>query len=269
MTSPSRPISRDSVRFQFGKNWKRFIELLDESRIVEAQKSLHAMLEIQDFRGKRFLDIGSGSGLFSLAARMLGASVCSFDFDAEAVACTKSIRDQFFPHDSEWKIQQGDVLDQKYLMSLDTYDIIYSWGVLHHTGSMWKALENITTVVGNKGYVFIAIYNDQGFISRYWLQVKKVYNANWWGQVVMILIHAPYLYILRRLVRLIQGRGKLPRGMDLWRDMVDWLGGYPFEVAKPEEVVQVFTCRGFRLVKLKTCGRRHGCNEFIFRRVSQ
>ena len=254
------------MRFEFGKNWRQFITLLDEDRINDAKISLQAMLEIQDFESKRFLDIGSGSGLFSLAARTLGASVLSIDFDAEAVACTKTLRNQFFPNDPEWKIQQGDVLDHEFLKSLDAYDIVYGWGVLHHTGSLWTAMENIAEVVDVGGYLFIAIYNDQGVVSRYWLQVKKIYNKNQLGQALMILVHAPYLYVLRRLVRLIQNRSKLPRGMDLWRDMVDWLGGFPFEVAKPEEVIRVFTCRGFHLVRLKTCGGRHGCNEFVFRR---
>jgi len=266
---PNNAVTMEPMRFEFGKNWRRFSELLDENRVAEAKQSLQDMLGIQDFREKRFLDIGSGSGLFSLAASKLSASVLSFDYDAEAVACTKTVRDQFSPNDPYWKIQQGDVLDQEFLKTLDTYDIVYSWGVLHHTGAMWTALENIISLVDVQGYVFIAIYNDQGVVSRYWLQVKKIYNANWMGRVLMILVHAPYLYFLRRFIRMIQGRGKLPRGMDLWRDMVDWLGGFPFEVAKPEEIVQVFTCRNFQLVKLKTCGGRHGCNEFVFRREDQ
>ncbi|GJL65907.1 MAG: SAM-dependent methyltransferase [Nitrospirales bacterium] len=254
------------MRFEFGKNWRQFIALLDETRVLEAKKSLQNMLDVKDFRSKSFLDAGSGSGLFSLAARTLGASVFSFDFDEEAVACTKTLRGQFFPNDSEWKIQRGDVLDQEFLNSIQTYDIVYSWGVLHHTGAMWSALENIAAVVNVEGYLYIAIYNDQGLISRYWHKVKEIYNTNWVGQMLMVCVHTPYLYGLRRLVRMIQGRGVLPRGMDLWRDMMDWLGGFPFEVAKPEEVIRVFTCRGFRLVTLKTCGGRHGCNEFVFRK---
>ncbi|WP_447968609.1 class I SAM-dependent methyltransferase [Nitrospira sp. M1] len=255
------------MRFEFGKNWRRFIELLNDARVVEAKKSLQTMLEVQDFRHKSFLDAGSGSGLFSLAARTLGASVYSFDFDEEAVTCTKTLRRQFFPDDSEWKIQRGDVLDQEFLNSIQTYDVVYSWGVLHHTGAMWTALENIAVVVNVEGYLYIAIYNDQGVISRYWFHVKKIYNSSRLGKMLMVAVHAPYLYGLRRLVRMIQGR-KVPRGMDLWRDMMDWLGGFPFEVAKPDAIIDVFANRGFRLMKLKTCGGRHGCNEFIFRRES-
>ncbi len=264
MTISKSSVGSEAVRFQFGRNWTKFIELLDEERIIDAKKSLLTMLEFQDLHEKKFLDIGSGSGLFSLAARMLGASVQSFDFDVESVACTKTVREQYFPNDPAWKVQQGDVLDLEFLKSLDPVDIVYSWGVLHHTGALWRALENIVNLVNVQGHIFIAIYNDQGMVSRYWLQVKKIYNANWFGRMLMILAHAPYLYYFRRFVRIVQRRGPVPRGMDLWRDMLDWLGGLPFEVAKPNEVIRVFKVHGFRLVKIKTCGRRHGCNEFVF-----
>lgn len=128
-------------RFEFGKNWKRFLKLLNTERIAEAEKSLKSMLCVDTLQGRRFLDIGSGSGLFSLAARRLGATVYSFDYDPQAVACTDELRKRYFPQDSLWTVDQGSVLDQAYLQSLGQYDIVYSWGVLHHTGAMWTALE--------------------------------------------------------------------------------------------------------------------------------
>ena len=62
-------------RFEFGKNWTAFLEVLDDRRIEEAKASLREMLEVENLEGKSFVDIGSGSGLFSLAARAMGASV--------------------------------------------------------------------------------------------------------------------------------------------------------------------------------------------------
>ena len=56
------------------------------------------------------------------------------------------------------------------------------------------------------------------------------------------------------------------RGMSRWHDVVDWIGGYPFEVASPEAVVDFCRARGFSLLRLKTCGRKMGCNEFVFER---
>jgi 2-polyprenyl-6-hydroxyphenyl methylase/3-demethylubiquinone-9 3-methyltransferase len=52
--------------------------------------------------------------------------------------------------------------------------------------------------------------------------------------------------------------------MSPWRDVVDWVGGYPFEVARPEEIFEFFKSKGLVLGKFKTCGGGHGCNEFVF-----
>src|SRR6267154_2465372 len=155
-------------RFPFGANWHRFLAVLNDDRIQEATASLKLMLGVQSLVGRSFLDAGSGSGLFSLAARRLGARVHSFDFDPQSVACTRLLRDQFFPGDADWKIDQGSVLDAGYVARLGRFDVVYSWGVLHHTGAMWAALKNVATVVAPGGLLFISIYNDQDYKSRRW-----------------------------------------------------------------------------------------------------
>jgi 2-polyprenyl-6-hydroxyphenyl methylase/3-demethylubiquinone-9 3-methyltransferase len=265
-----------STRFGFGKNWKSFLGVLTEERIKEAEASLREMIGAHQLKGASFIDVGSGSGVFSLAAVRLGArKVHSFDFDPDSVSATEEVRRRFAPAGTDWRVEQGSALDAAYLDGLGEWDIVYSWGVLHHTGAMWQALENVTRLVRPGGTLFISIYNDQGPISRGWTWVKRTYNATPVGRVAVTSTFVPYFVVRGVLADTMQARNPIvryrdyrrTRGMSMTHDWIDWLGGYPFEVAKPEQIFDFYTSRGFSLVKLKTCGGRLGCNEFVFRRA--
>lgn len=251
-------------RFAFGENWSRFLRVLDEDRIVQATESLKNMLEVDDLTGKTFLDIGSGSGLFSLAAKRLGAKVFSFDYDPSSVACTAELKRRFFNNDDEWQIQQGSVLDVEYLKSLGKFDITYSWGVLHHTGDMWRALSNASETVGSEGKLFIALYNFQPFASSYWTFVKRNYAKYAVLRPLFIAMYGP-LMLLMMLRNMLGGR-TYARGMSVLYDFYDWLGGYPFEVSTPEQIFDYFKAKNYLLTKIKTVGGKMGCNEFVFQR---
>jgi 2-polyprenyl-6-hydroxyphenyl methylase/3-demethylubiquinone-9 3-methyltransferase len=262
----------DEARFEFGKNWSNFLATVGEKAVERAVDSLRNMLEIDSLEGKTFIDIGSGSGLFSLAARKLGATVTSFDYDPHSVATTRKLRDLQRPGDPHWQIEQGSVLDAHYLATLGKFDVVYSWGVLHHTGSMWTALENAALVAKPNSRMFVAIYNDQGRASRWWLRTKRLYN--WLPPFLRFLVLWPCFVRLRGpmfMRGLLRGHplrewrayGR-DRGMSAWYDVVDWVGGLPFEVAKPEQITDFYRARGFQMTRLKTCAGGRGCNEFVF-----
>ena len=259
-------------RFQFGENWKRFLTVLDDERIVEAERSLKQMLEVDTLEGKRFLDVGSGSGLSSLAARRLGAAVHSFDYDPESVACTRELKYRYFPNDQHWTIETGSALDANFLKSIGEFDIVYAWGVLHHTGAMWQALENACLPLADGGQLFIAIYNDQGQKSEFWRKVKRLYCSGSVGRTFVSAFFIPYFILGGLAIDLLKGRSpvvryseyKKTRGMSRIHDWFDWLGGYPFEVAKPEDIFKFYRDRGFVLKKLITCGGGLGNNQFVF-----
>ena len=263
-------------RFEFGKNWQRFLATLSERRIAEAERSLCQMLAVDDLAGTTFLDAGSGSGLFSLAARRLGARVTSFDYDPQSVACTNELKRRFFPNDSQWQVGAGSALDRTYLASLGKFDLVYSWGVLHHTGNLWQALDNIVLPVADGGRLFISIYNTQRYWTPLHTWLKRTYvslpRVLAWPMAAVLVA----LQVVKGLVRdLTLLRNPLARyrnyassrGMSWWHDCLDWIGGYPFETATPEAVFAIYQQRGFVLERLTTCGGGPGCNQFVFRKV--
>lgn len=265
---------KPEARFEFGANWKKFLSSLDEGRILTAQQSLIEYLGLSSLEGKKFLDIGCGSGLFSLAARRLGAEVVSFDYDGQAVECAEELKRRFFTDDSKWTISSGSALEKDFIDSLGEFDVVYSWGVLHHTGNMKTALENAARPVKQGGLLFIAIYNDQGRASSIWKKIKKAYVAL--SAPLRFLVVGPafiriwgptFIRDFLRMRPFSTWRGYASnRGMTPWRDVIDWVGGYPFEVAKPEDIFQFYKDRGFELEKLTTCGGGYGCNEYVFRK---
>ncbi|WP_417815452.1 class I SAM-dependent methyltransferase [Thalassospira alkalitolerans] len=265
----------DNLRFGFGRNWEKFLENITDRSVCSAKESLIELFGVSEFSGKTFLDIGCGSGLSSLSAVQLGASVYSFDYDEASVQCALYLREKYKISHDVWRIEKGSVLDKEYLISLGQFDFVYSWGVLHHTGGMWDALDNIKCNLRSNAKLCIAIYNDQGGTSKRWTAIKKIYNSlpKFLRTPYVCAIVAPSefksitIHFLRGClgdyVSYVRDYDK-NRGMSWWTDKVDWVGGYPFEVAQPEEIFNFYRKDGYTLDFMTTCGGGLGCNQYVF-----
>lgn len=276
-------MSESETRFAFGENWRSFLSSFDADRVDEATRSLTQLLGRKSLHETTFLDLGSGSGLFSLAAVGMGARVVSVDLDEKSVECTRLLRERWMQSDpdadrSRWEVHAGSVLDLDFMRSLGQFDTVYSWGVLHHTGDMNQAMKFASERVSASGLFAIAIYNDQGGGSRRWLRIKQGYHRiPSWMRSPYVLVVAGFHELRFTLARLAAGRNPLPfsdwaakrrdRGMSVWHDWVDWVGGLPFEVARPEEIVVPLRERGFVLNRLYTVGNGWGCNEYVFEKL--
>lgn len=303
-TDPRTDETELAAHFAFGANWRRFLSLVDEARIEDAERSLRSFLQLGEeetpLAGKRFLDAGCGSGLFSLAAVRLGAEVVSFDLDPASTACAFELKRRFAHDCDRWTITEGSALDHAFLESLGHFAIVYSWGVLHHTGAMWSAIDAVCRRTNADGQFFLAIYNDQHELSEIWRGIKKGYVSlpHWLQTPYVIIVGAGYygarvaMAVARKFGKLLLGRPSPShshseasvaapndqsnnakkhygdRGMSRWYDLVDWVGGYPFEVATSDALVEFLTARGFQLEKLRTVGGKLGCNELVFRRTN-
>jgi len=265
--------------FSFGKNWESFLKSIDDERIKVAEDSLTDFVNVKDLSGKTFLDIGCGSGLFSYAAFNLGASqVVSFDVDPFSVKCCRHMY-SLAGSPSNWQVYEGSILDKAFIGRFGTFDVVYSWGVLHHTGAMWEALKNAATLVSQNGYLYVALYNkilDRNdathWVHLFWLKVKRAYNGypKFGAYVLEPLAMSAYVaMLLAKLKNPITHvkNYKSHRGMSWRTDATDWIGGYPYEFATVEEVFRFLKGKfpTFDLINIKVTSGR-GLNWYLFQR---
>jgi len=258
------------LRFAFGRNWSDFVEKkLSDAVVRQSMDHMAGVLRQPSLTGKTFLDIGCGSGIHSLAALRLGAErVVAFDYDQNSVNTAMRVREWAQIPETRWNISQGSVLDQDLMRSLSQFDIVYSWGVLHHTGQMWQAVRNAALPLKPGGDFYIALYSSDNYVDpppEFWVRLKRAYNqANSMTRKIMELRYVNWHII--RAGSLSQADNYGLRGMELWTDVKDWLGGYPIEFAGFAETLDFARNElGLDLVNVVT---GEGCTEYVFAQLA-
>ncbi|WP_348734779.1 class I SAM-dependent methyltransferase [Rheinheimera texasensis] len=247
-------------RFAFGRNWQSFIDKkLSEERLQQAQQHLVQFCGQESLTGKSFLDIGSGSGLHSYAAFLAGAAkIVSFDYDHQSVLATQALW-RMAGSPANWTVQQGSVLDAAFMASLGHFDLVYSWGVLHHTGDMETAINLASQCVQPGGCFYFGLYDSDWSAEspEFWFEVKQKYLDHsplrkrldeiwylWRFELAKTPANLPVLF--RKWVNY-----KENRGMDMMHDVRDWLGGWPMQYSRFADVVQQLSGLGFQYNKSK------------------
>lgn len=254
--------------FDFGLNWQAFSEHhVDNQRLDIATGSLQTLLQRDSLAGLSVLDVGCGSGLFSLAASKLGASkVVGVDVNPRCIAVSEQNRGQL-ANAPTVTFREANALNPEQLQALGQFDLVYAWGSLHHSGRMWDAIRNVAVSVAPGGTLVLAIYNRH-WSSRAWTMIKWLYNRlPEVGQRLMAILFAGIIYVAKFLVTRRNPLNK-ERGMDFWYDVIDWIGGYPYEYATPDEIEDFMQKQGFTLQRFVASEVPTGCNEFVFIRNS-
>lgn len=266
------PVEQTVPRFAFGKNWTTFIDRhFTEERVQIAQDHLLAFLRLESLSGKRMIDIGCGSGLQALAAvRANVDELICFDYDESSVTATRRLQARFGGQ-AAWRVEQGSILDPAYVRALGQFDIVYSWGVLHHTGDQWAAIRNAASLIAPGGVFYVALYTSDAFVDpppEYWLDIKRQYNRGGW--LVKRKLETRYAYNhLRGVYRSGQNplafvlRYKQSRGMSYFTGVRDWVGGWPMEFSAIQDVKNLGAELGLELINIAT-GQAN--TEYLFQR---
>ncbi len=254
--------------FDFGKNWQAFsADHVDERRIAVATRSLQDLLGREDLGGASVLDVGCGSGIFAIAAHRIGADhVLGVDINPRSINASEQNLARLTP-DAPVTFRLASALDRTAMDGLGMFDLVYAWGSLHHTGAMYTAITNTARLVTPGGTLVLAIYNRH-ITSPVWRSIKWFYNrVPWPVQRLMAIIFAGIIYLAKLAVTRRNPLEK-ERGMDFWYDVIDWVGGYPYEYATPTEIERFVARLGFTLRRLVPAQVPTGCNEFVFEQTS-
>lgn len=251
--------------FDFGANWRSYsLHVLDVQRVEEARKSLVELLGGDGLAGRTFVDVGCGSGLFAIAASQAGAArVVGLDLDPRCIEVARENQKRFGAEAVSFLA--ASILNREAIRPLGTFDVVYAWGSLHHTGKMREAVATVLEMTSPGGELVLAIYNAH-FTSPVWRGIKWLYNVFPGSlRAAMNVGFVPVIFLAKLLVTQ-RNPLKKDRGMDFFHDVVDWIGGYPYEYAPPDAVRQLVEPNGFSLKRFLPADTPTGCNQFVFTR---
>jgi 2-polyprenyl-6-hydroxyphenyl methylase/3-demethylubiquinone-9 3-methyltransferase len=258
-------------QFNFGRNWVSFARnVLTVERITQAREDFKRLFDNIPLNNKNFLDVGFGQGLPLLIAKERGACVVGNDINPRCREALAETAGKLHCSTEDIRIVIGSILDlttveeiRNVAKNSNGYDIVHSWGVLHHTGNMYAALDNIMRLVLPGGHLVIALYNRH-FTSPLWRIIKRVYCMSPASmQKLLIAFYYPVILLAKMAVTR-RSPFEQDRGMEFYHNVVDWVGGYPYEYASCSEITGYCSRAGFSCVRLIKAAVPTGCNQFVF-----
>lgn len=262
-----------NTHFEFGNNWLEYSKKIGKKEIEMAIEGIKSLFPGIDLKGKEFLDVGCGSGVHSLAALMLGANVTSLDIDPVSVKTTKEVlRSRGYCSD---KVFECSVFEMDKKIADKKFDIVYSWGVLHHTGDMWKAIDLCADRVASSGYLSLALYKKTALCKAWEIEKKWYTSTSKTSQKMAQKIYIALFWLAHVLTgksfkKRVQNYASF-RGMDFYHDVHDWMGGYPYESISNEEIKAFLEQKNFfekvskcKTMKLGIFGS--GCSEWTYQK---
>ena len=148
-----------------GTQTREYFEAIENKRYA-LEPEIHQFAQFSRYHGKEVLEIGVGMGTDFLQWNRAGAYATGVDLTEECVALTRA-RLLVFGFPDEGRVLQADAENLPFADS--SFDLVYSWGVIHHSPNTRKALEEIVRVMRPGGEGKVMIYNKWSAVSlMYW-----------------------------------------------------------------------------------------------------
>jgi SAM-dependent methyltransferase len=153
------PLIRGVLRFvdtsnyadSFGYQWQEFSRTQLLPDFAELNFRRKTGLRLEELKGKLVLDVGCGMGRFAEVATRWGARVIGVDLSAAAEVAAHNLQER------EFLAMQADVMALPF--AHETFDCIYSIGVLHHTPDCEKALKSLPQYLKPGGTLAVWLYS--------------------------------------------------------------------------------------------------------------